>query len=230
MKRIIHALILSVVSLTANAATVQLLRHNLTSSSGAVSSMVTDGSSVFPVNAGSNAIWNWDGTTLTSTGVYRAVWHLGSDPLNDSFWMDEITDLSIDTSNGDVSGSTAYNCVVGNMDLISFFDPCSGMDTGDGAGPNEIIESTVTYSGLTYTFTLGGDDDHTDGVKTIFNSYNFDHASWDGTTLVIGNGIAVGSQGAFGGGEAMVFQTVPVPAAVWLFGSALGLLGWMRRK
>jgi hypothetical protein len=27
-----------------------------------------------------------------------------------------------------------------------------------------------------------------------------------------------------------IVSTVPIPAAVWLFGSALGLLGWMRRK
>ena len=26
------------------------------------------------------------------------------------------------------------------------------------------------------------------------------------------------------------FQVVPVPAALWLFGSALGLLGWIRRR
>ncbi len=31
-------------------------------------------------------------------------------------------------------------------------------------------------------------------------------------------------------GTGMVAGPVPVPAAVWLFGSALGLLGWMRRK
>jgi hypothetical protein len=29
---------------------------------------------------------------------------------------------------------------------------------------------------------------------------------------------------------AMEVHVVPVPAAVWLFGSALGLMGWVRRK
>ena len=28
----------------------------------------------------------------------------------------------------------------------------------------------------------------------------------------------------------IVVSTIPIPAAVWLFGSGLGLLGWMRRK
>jgi len=38
--------------------------------------------------------------------------------------------------------------------------------------------------------------------------------------------------GGFNGyfGANMLFTAVPVPPAVWLFGSALGLLGWMRRK
>jgi len=30
-------------------------------------------------------------------------------------------------------------------------------------------------------------------------------------------------------GDSLTFEIVPIPAAVWLFGSALGLLGWMRR-
>lgn len=36
--------------------------------------------------------------------------------------------------------------------------------------------------------------------------------------------------GAWAVRDGDVVAVVPVPAAVWLFGSALGLLGWMRRK
>ncbi len=35
---------------------------------------------------------------------------------------------------------------------------------------------------------------------------------------------------ASGGSESFVNNPIPVPAAVWLFGSALALMGWMRRR
>lgn len=85
--------------------------------------------------------------------------------------------------------------------------------------------------GLATSQTIGGDDVLTAGAPRDITAYDFGLESWDGTTLIIGNGVAVGSQSpGIGGGEAMVFTVVPVPAAVWLFGSALGLLGWARRR
>jgi len=56
-------------------------------------------------------------------------------------------------------------------------------------------------------------------------------ATFDGTTLDI---FVEGYAGVSGTDYAHVFtlssSVIPVPAAVWLFGSALGLLGWSRRK
>jgi len=74
--------------------------------------------------------------------------------------------------------------------------------------------------------------------------------SFAGGTVVLAGGLPSGADGApsgtgvvpqslFGGtGLAttsatppeLFLTTVPLPAAVWLFGAALGLLGWMRRK
>ncbi|MFW2403340.1 MAG: hypothetical protein ACN4GT_01155 [Gammaproteobacteria bacterium] len=46
------------------------------------------------------------------------------------------------------------------------------------------------------------------------------------TSLLTNNlDLADGTAGHF-----LVRTAIPVPAAVWLFGSALGLLGWVRRK
>jgi len=36
--------------------------------------------------------------------------------------------------------------------------------------------------------------------------------------------------GAYPAGGALAYSTVPIPAAVWLFGGALGLLGVARRR
>ena len=45
-------------------------------------------------------------------------------------------------------------------------------------------------------------------------------------SLSLGN---FGSPG-FAGSTSIELTTVPVPAAVWMFGSALGILGWIRRR
>ncbi len=91
------------------------------------------------------------------------------------------------------------------------------------------LGSTVT--GFS-TFIQDGDD-HPDGLD--HNSYN---DTWSIGAIDI-NWIRVvpGDQADGGGTEAYLkafgdvqISVVPVPAAVWLMGSALGLLGFMRRK
>jgi probable HAF family extracellular repeat protein len=58
------------------------------------------------------------------------------------------------------------------------------------------------------------------GIVSLTNAYDV-NANGD----IVGVGVtSTGEQRAF------VLTAVPVPAAVWLFGSALGALGWMRRK
>ena len=58
----------------------------------------------------------------------------------------------------------------------------------------------------------------TQPIYTVVQGMDFNQVR-DATTAVTGRGTFLVRSSA-----------VPVPAAVWLFGSALGLLGWMRRK
>jgi hypothetical protein len=70
-------------------------------------------------------------------------------------------------------------------------------------------------------------------IGTALGSIAADPFAWDG---VVGSGATTQAprrlQFRFGapGFPEINATLVPVPAAVWLFGSALGLLGWMRRK
>lgn len=230
MGKVILALALFAVSAAANAVTVNFVRHNQTSSSGTISTLITDGSHVQGQPA-TTAVFDWDGSTLSSTGLYSAVSSLGSSPFAPTILNDQITDLSIDVGVTGTASATAYTCVEGTFLAGVGANGCGGYNLGT----NFTDESTTVWSGTSVSQTLGGDDYTTGTIHTIaaydFNTFTL-ISGVDGLTpgdvFSIGNGITVGQIG----GEAMIFEVaaVPVPAAAWLFGSALGLLGWVRRR
>jgi len=238
MKKVIFALALFAASAAANAVPVILITHNTTSGGGAISSLITDGGHVSGIAAPSNAIFDWDGSTLTSTGLYTATSSLSSSPYAPTIISDQIMDLTISTGGtpGGTASATSYTCVEG-----TFLGGVGANGCGNYTlGGNFIDESTTVWTGITASQTIGGDDVAGAGPRLIsaYDGLGFDGFSGvDGLTVgdlvFIGNGIALGGTGpTLGGGELMTFQVVaiPVPAAVWLFGSALGLLGWARRR
>ena len=61
---------------------------------------------------------------------------------------------------------------------------------------------------------------------SIQTDFSFDSA-WSGLQSAT---FSAASTGSAVGYDNVVLSAVPIPAAVWLFGSALAGLGWMRRK
>jgi len=254
MKRVILAFFLGAISTVSQAVTVHLSSHNQTAGSGTISSLIFDGTHTEGQPA-STAVWNWDGTTLSSTGLYSTVVSIGSRTTSATILNDQIVNLSI---SGGTASAASYACVEGTFMAVVGANGCGGYTLG----VNTVDESTTVWSGTSVSQTIGGDDVLTGAARSI-SAYDFGFFSFtvvnayseefggnlDWATLVIGNGIALGSQG----GEWMCFykiyalsdgpdipscdeaielasQAVPIPAAFWLFGSALGLLGWARRK
>jgi len=254
LRKAIFAMTLIGISATANAVSLFLVSHHQTSGSGAIGTLITDGSHTSGIAAASTALWNWDGTTLTSTGLYSNVSSISSSPFTSTILSDQIVNLSYSSATGTAS-ATAYSCIEGTFLATVGASGCGGYLFG---GTNWVDESTTTWGpGTAVSQTIGGDDVLTGTARSI-SAYDFDYFHFDdddpyfnGTYgLVIGNGIALGSAGGewmcfgitnpdpeigtlfpnCGNGIMLAKQVVPVPAAVWLFGSALGLAGWMRRK
>jgi len=83
--------------------------------------------------------------------------------------------------------------------------------------------SSVTITGF---YAAGGTISTTLDADETFDTYLFD-AAWAGLDSFV---IGATSTGTPAGIDNLVVSAIPVPAAVWLFGSALAGLGWLRRR
>jgi hypothetical protein len=190
--------------------------------------------SVSSYSANGSAAWN--GTLDTSTwtfdadnaaaaavqtgGTYSRLSKAGATPLM------RHTMTGVTLGSGAAVG-TSWACLEGNFGSAVGASICGNYNFGT----NLTNQSTYTPTTTGSTVTQGGDDGIIGPSQSLVNSYSgMTLTSLGGGNYLLSNGNAGTSSTT---GYDFVFSTgavVPVPAAVWLFGSALGLMGAMRRR
>lgn len=206
MKKAIAAVALMGVAVGAQAATATLV---------SVTSYSKSGTSNWTIN--SAGTWDLDTGTGVATqtgGTLNMTTKVGATPLMSHTMTDGVL------SSG-AAAATDWKCVEGAFGGIVGAHICGNYNFGS----NFTNESTYTPTATGATVTIGGDDMSLGAPQTLANSYsNLALSNVSGNTWMLSNGVVNV------GGYDFTFNVVPVPAAVWLFGSALGLMGVARRR
>ncbi len=157
------------------------------------------------------------GFSLDADGLFSAAAKVGMTPL---FTWSFGSDFSI---SGAGVGSGSFSCIEGIFGSVVGSSICGNYSFG----ANGYNESMVNADGSNRV--IGGDDVVVGPALSI--------GDFTGFTPVIPptdfiDVIVLENGGAYSGQiwTFMANTAIPVPAAAWLFGSALGFLGWMRRK
>lgn len=192
----------------------------------------------------STAVWDWDNATgiLSMTGAFNTVSTLGSSGAAAASAVigDKVVDMVINTVT-DTTTAASYTCAEGNFLAGVGAHGCANVSTGDDFVYNGSVAYNVGGNANCVNRTVGGDDISTgnprglmsvsagggcDATDGAFNLWTVVSYTGPGGQLVISNGVATNLAGT----NYLTFSVVPVPAAVWLFGSGLGLLAVARRR
>ena len=254
------AVTLLAASASASALQVYMIQDGLHSlSSGSASSLKFDTGSLNPLHIPSDATWDWNSGTgvLTQTGgTLRSTRNTG--PPN-WIYEDTVTGLVIDTIAGTTTASS-YTCTDGTFGVaLTGANSCGSYSLGANFIDESVTTFNIGGDASCESIATGGDDGafsnsrglrqraagggciQTVGARDMTNIFSDLTGSGGNLTLWNANGGITGVPGscvgfpgaanlACNGAHWMTFSTVPVPAAVWLFGSAMGLLGVARRR
>ena len=261
MRKAISLFVLLVVSNLAGAVELTLVADNTRSSSGTLSYQVFKtcdppsnvagtGCSRFlsawqVANGvtGSTATWDWDGTTLTATGMFQSTSHINSSPNGSAIISDKTVNLTINTA---IMTTTAasYNCIEGNFLGTVGAHGCLNTETGDDFVNDSIALYNVGGVAACINRTIGGDDVSTGNVRGLTTraagggcdatdgSYDLWTVVTDNTAtggqLILSNGVDIAAAGT----HFMTFQAaaVPAPPALWLLGSGVVALAGRRLR
>lgn len=193
----------------------------------------------FNISSSTGLTWSYDDVTklITQTGGLLNA-RFSSGPT--IFFRHSITGLVI--GNGAAASASSFVCTEGSFGLSAGVSLCGNYLFGGNftQGANFGDESTTTWGpGTAVSRTIGGDDMVAGPQQSIALLNAMSTISWVGTTLVLANKTCTGTcttmPGAYNNGYQYTFTAgpqvvVPVPAAVWLFGSPLGVMGLMRRR
>ena len=239
MKKLIIATALLVISGAANAAQFVVLLAD----DGFAAGNPDDPAGAFTLTgnvdaAATDATWTYDDVSgqLQGTGILTAA----IQPFGPGTPIFTHTMVDPSIVGGVASAaSCTYACINGGFAVVVNSQVCGNY----GFGANFMDDSVFEYAdnGRDFTRMIMGDDtdDGVEGVQTIaFMDMSVVQFDGPGGLLVLqtddwfndDNGICDEQNPCDSAGAQLTFSVVPVPAAVWLFGSALGMLGWIRRR